>query len=415
MVEKFDQIGHHRVRLGSKTDEPNQAETAKRQERYCIVSASPSAAGPIKVLYFIGSLSTGGSELHLANLLLTLDRSLVDPVLMVVVEKGNRADLIRQAGITVHNIDLRGGAKGILESIPRIRNILRKEAPDVVHTYGYNSQLYAALAVPLGSKVKIVGSRRGNQPKRSHHWIFRGTNPRMAWVLCVSEATRRFSERTEGLAAKKSSVIPNGLDLTRFPPRKPAPGPLRTIGTLGRLRAVKGSDLLLEAFRSLQGPDRELRMGGPADRAWGENLVKAHKADPGVKFLGDVDATQFLPELDLFVLPSRSEGMSNALLEAMASGLPIVATDVGGNSEVLEGGRCGVLVAPNAGAIEAGIRTLLNDPELAAEYARRARARAEAEYAHHIMVQRYHQFYDQLLSGTLSNVPPELKTISPGA
>ena len=77
------------------------------------MSASPPAARPVKVLYFIGSLSTGGSELHLANLMLTLDRNVVDPALMVVLEKGTRTDLIRQAGITVHNIGLRSGVRGI--------------------------------------------------------------------------------------------------------------------------------------------------------------------------------------------------------------------------------------------------------------------------------------------------------------
>ena len=90
-----------------------------------------------------------------------------------------------------------------------------------------------------------------------------------------------------------------------------------------------------------------LKIAGPADGRWGNSLRARYESSPGISFLGDVsDVPAFLNSLDIFVLPSRSEGMSMALLEAMAAGLPIVATDVASNGEVLADGKAGVLVQP---------------------------------------------------------------------
>ena len=107
---------------------------------------------------------------------------------------------------------------------------------------------------------------------------------------------------------------------------------------------------------------------------------------------------RFRLALELFVLPSRSEGMSNALLEAMAVGLPIVATDVGGNREVLADGEAGILVEPDPDAIAGGIDSLLDDPDRACDLARAARRRVETEYTLSRMVSGYHDFYEALVS-----------------
>ena len=193
-------------------------------------------------------------------------------------------------------------------------------------------------------------------------------------------------------------IIPNGIDLSTHPDPPPVPAAIRTVGTLGRFERVKGTDLLLEAFRGLGRPDLTLRLGGVSRTPWFDGIRSRYQGLSGVEFPGEiVDVPGFMGSLDLFVLPSRSEGMSNALLEAMAARRPIVATDVGANREVLADGEAGLLVAPDGEAIAEGMRSLVDDPARAAHLAQAARARGEVEYSLEHLVARYESLYEELM------------------
>lgn len=351
---------------------------------------------PLHVLYLTGNLGTGGSEVHVARLSTGLDPSTIRPsILLLRASPGHLLDVVREAGVPVHDLGLRAGKRRIASSMLRLRAAIRGIAPDVVHTYGYPCDVWAPLVAPRDTPV--VTTRRGRQPYPRRRLMYRMTNPLCASVLCVSEAMREFAMRTDGLTRERSRVIPNGVDVGRFSAR-PRRGPGRVIGTHGRIAPVKGTDLLLDAFRRLGRRDLELRVAGPPAGEWGERLVASHRSTPGVTFLGDVaDPASFLDDLDVYVLPSRSEGMSMALLEAMAAGLPIVATDVDSNGEVLERGRAGRLAAPDADALAAALTALLDAPDAAAELAARARRRAEREYDVRVMIRRYERFYRDLV------------------
>jgi glycosyltransferase involved in cell wall biosynthesis len=195
-------------------------------------------------------------------------------------------------------------------------------------------------------------------------------------------------------------VIPNKVDAMRFHPceRRVEPRPLVEIGTHGRIKPIKGPDMLLEAMAGLGDGRHRLRLAGPVNDAFGADLRERYHRPGAVEFVGEPDAIpEFLRSLDLYVLPSRSEGMSMALLEAMATGLPIVATDVGSNRAVLADGEAGLVVAPDPPAIAAGIDRLLRDPALAARLGRAARRRVEAEFSLDRMVRRFEDFYAGLV------------------
>jgi glycosyltransferase involved in cell wall biosynthesis len=279
----------------------------------------------------------------------------------------------------------------------RMRRAIRRIGPDVVQAYGYPADVIAGACAAGLRGVRVITTRRGNEVRPRRHLYYRLTNHIVDLVACVSEASARHSRDTEGLPPEKTVVIPNGIDLSRYGPRERPVTPIRSIGTVQRLRHVKGIDLLLDAYSSLPEDRPVLRIAGPADTSYGEEIVARYQNCPGVEFLGEVtNIPQFLAEIDLFVLPSRSEGMSNALLEALAMALPIVATDVGGNTEVLAGGEAGVLVEPTVEALAAGLQLLCQSPELAAGYARRARERAVAEYDVDVMIRRYEELYARL-------------------
>jgi len=357
---------------------------------------------PVRVLYFIGDMGTGGAEAHLSQLLVRLDRERIEPTLLLLHYAGKRLGELERAGIPTKSIHPGLDRGSLPRAFVRTWSVVRKERPDVLHAYGFLCNLIAASYPPPRGGTLVLTSRRGSEPQLRRRALLGLSSWFADRIVCVSEATRDHVVRTEGIPRRRCVVVPNGVDLMEFQALERSPAPVRRIGTLGRLRYVKGSDLLIEAFLRLSRPDLSLFLAGPADRAWGRELVARFANAPGVHFVGDVEAAPFLRTLDLFVLPSRSEGMSNALLEAMASGLPIVATDVGSNREVLDDGRAGILVRPDAGSIADGIRTLVDRPELAVHMGAMARRRAETCYAIERMVLRYEQLYESLVQSRSS-------------
>jgi glycosyltransferase involved in cell wall biosynthesis len=378
------------------------------------------AGGPIRVLTFVGGLYTGGTESHIAHLLPRFDPRRVHVELMLLRAEGQLLPDFLKTGIPVHDLGYRHGAQGIHRAVLCIRRLVDRVQADIVHAYTYPCDVYAALALIGNRRVRLVTSRRGNVTTRRRRIAARLIGPFVDRVVSVSRATERLVQRREGLSPAKSVVIPNGIDVSRFPPRPAGPRRVRTIGTLGRLRRVKGTDLLLDAFERLDDPSLELRLGGPtlggeSEREWRRGVIERAERHPRVSYVGEVrDIPAFFQPLDLFVLPSRSEGMSNSLLEAMAAGIPIVATRVGSNPEVLGDGAAGVLVEPDADAIASGIRLLLDDPKLAGELAARARARAESEYGFSAMVARYERLYESLVRGASADRPASLADTSAG-
>lgn len=258
--------------------------------------------------------------------------------------------------------------------------------PDVVHAHSAKAGVAARVA--LRGRVPTVF-----QP---HAWSFAAVDGVMAaaalrwerfaarWcdrIVCVSAA-----ERNEGQAAgiaARWEVIPNGVDLTRFAPAPQSAQGRRSplVVCVGRLCRQKGQDVLLRAWPTVLDavPDARLVLvgDGPARTGW-EAAAPAR-----VEFAGDVgDVLPWLRRADLLVLPSRWEGMALAPLEAMATGLPVVVTDVNGARESLPSGHRGVALVPpeDPRALARAVVTLLADASLRAAMGREARAHAQASF-----------------------------------
>jgi sugar transferase (PEP-CTERM/EpsH1 system associated) len=219
-----------------------------------------------------------------------------------------------------------------------------------------------------------------------------------------------------GIAARRVERICNGVDTERFSPRRtpvsqlaecPFVGSdLRLIGTVGRLQAVKDQVNLARAFALLtaRNPDakataRLVVVGdGPLRREVEEILQGSGVRElawlPGER----ADVPDVLRALDLFVLPSLAEGISNSILEAMSTGLPVVATDVGGNCELVQHGVTGRLVpAADPVALADALLAYLRDPATAREHGAAGRGRAEREFSLHRMIADYDHLYSRLL------------------
>ena len=222
-------------------------------------------------------------------------------------------------------------------------------------------------------------------------------------VVAVSENAAAVAIEVERVKRAKVQVLRNGVDLTRFrPARKPvsADGEVRGI-CVARLNEVKDHATLLRATRQVvdeyPGFRLDLVGDGPTDAAVRAGIAQmglgGHVACLGARH----DVAELLGNSDMFVLSSRSEGICVAILEAMASGLPVVATDVGGNSEVVISGETGFLVpAGSPDELARAMMALIKSPTLRREMGQAGRNRVEAEFDLKKVVSQYEDLYDRL-------------------
>jgi glycosyltransferase involved in cell wall biosynthesis len=214
------------------------------------------------------------------------------------------------------------------------------------------------------------------------------------------DAAREALLTAEGPRPDSVVVLENGVDLERFDGLPPPLSPPRRIGIIANLRAVKGLDVLIDAAAAVlpRFPDASVEVAGEGpERA--ALLERARGLGGRFRLLGSVgDVPRFLGGIDIAVSSSRAEGMSNAVLEYMAAGRPVVATAVGANPRLL--GGHGLLVPPDdASALASAITHLLEHPGDAARMGEAGRRRAAREYSRAAMLRRFEQFYEGLVFG----------------
>jgi len=287
---------------------------------------------------------------------------------------------------------------------------LRDQRIQIVQTFFESSDLWAGFATKTMSDAKLVWSRRdmGILRKRKHRLAYRLLAGLPDAVFAVSEQVRRHTIEVDGINPAQVRTIYNGLDLSDW---ERVPGTTKTSGklhvtTAGNIRRVKGHDIFIQAAGAIvpHFPNVSFSIAGdvlePGYYAELQALVDGLQLTEHFRFAGGVnDLRQHLSDADIFVLPSRSEGFSNAIIEAMAASLPVVATDTGGNSEAVKDGVSGILVPPDdPAALAAAILQLLSNPSLAKDMGTAGRAIAAENFADKAMMQRITGVYENLLS-----------------
>ncbi len=359
-----------------------------------------------RIVYFAGGHHVGGMESHLLHLIAGLDRDRFDPIVCTLAMGPAFAE--RLATLDLCTVDVgtpRLTRPAAILRLRRFLTLLRRERPRLLHTYGYTCDVVGPALARLVPGVRTITTRRGEDTSPRHQAMRSRVNRVTARIVCVSEETRAFTERAESLHGTPVDVIPNGVVIP--PPTTREPSPRLRIGTLGTVKPIKGTDLLVDAFLGLDASrECELVIGGRTDRsaAWARDLVARVEASPWrerVRFAGyQDDPAAFYPAIDVFVLPSRSEGMSNSLLEAMAFGLPVIATDVGSNASVLrgDGGAGGLVVRPEVHEIRRALERMLDEPEARARWASNARRTAETRHSLAAMVSAHEALYERVLA-----------------
>jgi glycosyltransferase involved in cell wall biosynthesis len=366
----------------------------------------------VRTLLVTGSLGRGGTELAVATLARELRRrGAYAPEIAVLGRAGELGDALRREGVPVHELAIDGPLRTPrrLLRLARLAALVRRGGRALLHTFLFDADVYGMLAALPGRPRAVITTRRAIKSKRPDHIRgYRATNWLVDRIVANSEAVRRFTLEREGVSPAKVVTIPNGVDAARFAAgdgaafraRQGVAGDALLVGTVGNVRPVKGTAVLFEALVPLfaRHPRLQFLVAGDATGPYAEELrgrVAARGLAGRVLLPGNVaDVPGLLAALDVFVLPSLSEGMSNALLEAMAAGCAIVATCVGGNAECLADGAAGRLVPPDdAAALQAGVGALLAGDDVRRALGARARARVNDVYALSLMIERTEALY----------------------
>jgi glycosyltransferase involved in cell wall biosynthesis len=289
------------------------------------------------------------------------------------------------------------------------RRFLKQQQIQIVQTFFESSDLWAGFVTKTMSKAKLIWSRRdmGILRTRKHHIAYRLMAGAPDAVFAVSEQVRRHCIEIDRIDSARVQTTYNGLDLSDWntASRTAKTSAELIVTTVGNIRRVKGHDLFIKAAASIvpHFPNVSFSIAGEVlERDYFEEL-QALVRDLGLSshfhFLGGItDMQEHLSAADIFVLPSRSEGFSNAIIEAMAASLPVVATNVGGNAEAVKDGVTGFIVpVEDSSALSAAITHLLSDPSQAKAMGTAGKALVAERFTTEAMMNRISATYRNLL------------------
>jgi len=375
---------------------------------------SVSADTPRDVVYIIASMITGGTQTHLLQVLGSLDRARYRPRLFCLRSGGDLIGAARALDVDVETFGMAATLKSPRDflGLARMVGVLRRARPAVVHAYLLRANFFGALAARLARIKVVVTSKRGlHEPKGAAERFAVAVSNRLSDTITGnSPAVLEFTRANEPQCVRPLEMIPSGIDTDRFDPAATSSlraalglGEAPTIGTAITWRPRKGFRMLFEAFAEVRRsvPTVRLLIAGEAD--WAPDpgrLADELGIRDAVVLLGKRgDMPEVLATLDVFVLPSESEGMSNAVLEAMSMERPVVATAVGGNPHVIADGESGFLVDyADAPALAARLVELLAAPNLRRAVGAAARARVVERFSGRSMVRQIEALYDRLLA-----------------
>jgi len=377
------------------------------------------------VAHIIHRLAVGGMENGLVNVINHMPPDRYRHAIVSLTDTTDFQERIQRQDVPIYSLHKRQGQD--FSTYGRLHGILRNLRPDIVHTRNLGTLEYLVPSAFFGIRYRVHGEhgRDTYDPDGlnfKYNLLRRAIRPFVHRYIAVSEDLANWLVNTVGVRPDRVSRICNGVDIERFHPKT---GPGRefgpqgfvsrtafVVGTVGRMEAVKDTLTLVRAFLHLVSIETEARehlrlvaIGDGSLREEAQRLVSAAGADHLVWFPGESDdIPELMRGLDLFVLPSLREGISNTILEAMASGLPVVATRVGGNPELVQHGQTGTLVSPgDPVAIAEAIRRYLHDPEKLVEQGHASRRTAEAKFSIESMVNGYMAVYDAVLENRRRN------------
>jgi len=379
-----------------------------------LAGPAPEAAGRLRILHVVSYMGRGGAEMGILKLIAGLGEEFEH---RICTTRGFDADFARSS-FSEEKMFAAGSAELKLQfPLFRLASIMRKYRPHIVHTRNWGA-LEAVPAARLAGVPVVVHSEHGYEldmfaglPMRRR--LFRRAAYAMTdAIFAVTRELRDFHARQAWIRPDRMGVMYNGVDTERFAPciqtrlamrrELGLPEDSFVVGAVGRLVPIKDHQTLLKAATLLlaKGIDVRVLLVGSGPERERLQATAASALEGRACFADDSNRVpELLNAMDVFVLPSLNEGMSNTLLEAMACGLPVLATNVGGNPEIIEDNINGALFAPGDIAWPANkLQLLARDPALIHQLGTAARNRAIESFSLSRMLESYRSFYLELAS-----------------
>ena len=365
----------------------------------------------IKILHVIDSLPREGAEILLYDLVSRCDRGSFSFAVAALTRGGGVAEMLRDAGVPVHLLGRR--SRWDLSAFLRLRRMIGEFRPAIVHTHLFSSRVWGTLASRLAGVPSAVLHTEHN----TSEWkglrraaLDRVLSRLTARIVAVSGPVKDSLIAVCRIAPDKIAVIENGLNFERLKAAVSREDQLRElglppeallVGIVAALTPKKGHVYFLEAAERILARRKDvyfLILGEGELRGELERCVEERGLAKNIRLLGSrPDALRIMGALDVFALSSVREGLSLALLEAMALGRAVAVTAVGGMVSVVEDGRTGLLVPPgDAAALEEALDRLLSRPDLRREMGGRAAAAVRARFDAEKMIRAYEKLYQQI-------------------
>jgi sugar transferase (PEP-CTERM/EpsH1 system associated) len=378
------------------------------------------------VLHVVYRFDTGGLENGVVNLINHMPATSFRHAVLALTEVApDFSKRIRRDDVAF--LALHKGAGHGVKLYPRLLRLFREWRPSIVHTRNLAALECQVPATAAGVPVRVHGEHGRDVDdldgtRVRYQWMRRAYRPFVHHYVALSDDLAGYLEKKVGVPASRMAHIYNGVDIDRFRPAGaqrsrilgcPFLDPsLFLVGTVGRMQAVKAQTLLASAFvlalqrePALKDRLRLVMVGDGPLRAEAQAVLDAAGLGHLAWLPGErADVPDVMRGLDCFVLPSLAEGISNTILEAMASSLPVLATHVGGNAELVVAGVTGRLVpAGDVDALATGLLNMADDRAAAAAMGRAGRERVEQHFSLPAMVGAYQALYDRLLAERSAN------------
>lgn len=364
--------------------------------------------------------TTAGAEQQIVELCKNIDKEKYQIYVTCLLGHANTLEIIEQHGIKTYRLGVTRiySLDGIKRGI-KFARFLREEKIDILMTYHFGSDIFGSIFGKSAGVPVIISNRRdmGFWKKQRHIIVYRILDRLVNKIVVNSNGGRKAIMLSEDVSSAKIQVIYNGINLMRFEKAKVSnklreeigvSSIFKLIGCVGNIREVKGHIYLIEAMSQIikREPDTTLLLiggYGMEEKNLKEELEQQAQQlgiSKNIRFLGPrKDVPELLKIMDICVLPSLSEGLSNTLLEYMAAGKPVVATDVGGNSEVINDTKSGLLVrAADAQDLSDKILYLLNNSEECKRLGAAAREDVARRFEILRMAREYEVLFDNMLA-----------------
>jgi glycosyltransferase involved in cell wall biosynthesis len=363
-----------------------------------------------KIMHVILSMQVGGAERLVSDMVRYPAFAANKPIVCCLDTIGELGEKLLQDGYTVY---CKGRQPGLdVTVIGWLREIMKREHVEVVHAHQYSPLFYTVPAAFLSGRKKLVYTEHGRFHPERKSWKRMIFNPLLSLgvdhLVAISAATAQAMARYDNFPLSRIKVIHNGIDCSTMnresnnSSKRQELGldsSCRILGTAGRLNSIKNMSMMIRGLKLVlhQVPDTYLVIAGQGEeREMLQRLADQLDVGDRVKFIGlRFDLPEIYPLFDVFLLTSFTEGISVTLLEAMASGVPAVVSDVGGNREIVLDGKSGYLVPVDDDLLLAQkVVTLLKDGKLGAQMGKVAKQRVQDQFSVDGMIRRYRKLYN---------------------